>query len=145
MPSKLETVERKCCTKPNHETSCSFYLQIKTPLKHHERPEWPLQTPTWMGIFHPQNWLRQETSHPLALSSQMQFFSNHQNPFSYLISTFYNQHQPSRGRNPLNRFNNFPFRKYSSFATCLLVPTFHLLPNSNLSLFRFLQLHECLP
>ena len=30
------------------------------PLHLHEIPEWPLKTPTRMGIFHPQNWLKQE-------------------------------------------------------------------------------------
>ena len=30
------------------------------------------KSPISMGIFHPQNWLMQGTSHPLALSSQTQ-------------------------------------------------------------------------
>ena len=45
------------------EMSMKFlYLSTEnnTPLNFHEIPEWPLQTPTWMRIFHPQNWLRQE-------------------------------------------------------------------------------------
>ena len=68
MQEKMEMVERMGCTRRDHELPCSLNLQIQTPLKLHEIPEWPLQTLTWMGIFHPRNWLRQETSHPLALS-----------------------------------------------------------------------------
>ena len=42
----------------------SLYIKPKNknPLYLHEIPEWPLQTPTWMGIFHPRNWPRQENS-----------------------------------------------------------------------------------
>ena len=32
----------------------------KDILNIHEIPEWPFQTPTRMGIFHPRNWLKQE-------------------------------------------------------------------------------------
>ena len=68
MQEKLEMVERMCCTRINHDIPCILFLQIKNPLNLHEIPEWTLQTPTWMGIFHPRNWLRKEGSHPLALS-----------------------------------------------------------------------------
>ena len=39
-----------------------MYLETenKTPLNLHEIPEWPFQTPTRMGIFHPRNGLKQE-------------------------------------------------------------------------------------
>ena len=68
MQEKLEMVERMCCTRRKEEIRYSLHMKIKTPLNIHEIPECPLQTPPWMGIFHPQNWLRQETTHPLALS-----------------------------------------------------------------------------
>ena len=55
---KLEIVDRECCNTRIHMIYCILHLQI--PLNIHEITEFPFQTPTRMGIFHPRNWLKQE-------------------------------------------------------------------------------------
>ena len=97
-------VERNCCTKRKHEFPYSLHLKIKNPLNIHEIPEWHLQTPTWIGIFHPRNWPRQETSHPLALSLFTNAnFSNDQKLSSFFALDIYKVSKLSMGRIPSKR------------------------------------------
>ena len=51
---------KKVLQQKNPHASLQITPTSNTTLKLLERLEWPLQTQTWMGIFHPRNWLRLE-------------------------------------------------------------------------------------
>ena len=78
-----------------------IYMEIKTENKtssvsSHERSEWPLHQPIWKGIQPPRNWFtRRESEHSLcngqakALQNAKGQLTNDQNPFFFLITSFY--------------------------------------------------------
>ena len=97
----------KCCTRRNHELTCSLHLKIQNPLNLHEIPEWSLQTANWMGIFHPRNWLcKKLVIHQLSLFTNANF-SNDQKHFSWLIPIFYKHNYPSNVTNPFTYSRQF--------------------------------------
>ena len=74
-----------------------------TPLNLHEKPEWTFHAPTWMGIFHPRNWLRQETSHPWLSLFTNANFSNDQKPPLFFVIEIYKFSKLSMGLIPSKR------------------------------------------
>ena len=75
--------------------------EYKTPLNLHEIPEWPFQTPTRMGIFHPRNWLKQENqSSTSSHNSQMTISQMRKSFLSWMIPIFYKHYFYSKVPNP---------------------------------------------
>ena len=123
------------------EMSINF-LQLaptnKTPLKLHERPEWPFQTPTRMGIFHPRNWLKQENqSSTSSHNSQMTILEMRKISFSWVIPAFYKNYYPYKVPNP--SINQTQVELVWLLMLCHVASlfTFHLLPNLSRILLPF--------
>ena len=129
-------LERKCCTRRKQYIPCILNLKIQTPLNIHEIPEFHLQTPTYMGIFRPRNWLRQETGHPLALSLfANENLSNDKNTLSWLIHVFYKHTYPQIQSNSNQAV-------CSIFSMCPPFPSLPSSPNSSKDPLSFPNSHE---
>ena len=83
-----------------------LYSAVKTL---HEVPngryEWPLPCPTWMRISLSRNWLTNKVSEYSSCNGQASAFQNvkgklsiDQNPFSFLMTYFYNPSKVLQGR-----------------------------------------------
>ena len=95
------------------------------------------KSPIRMGVFHPRNWLRQGTSHPLALSSQTQIHQMIKIFFSWLIPIFYKNYWSSKVPNP--SINKIQVELVWFVMLCHVASlfTFHLLPNLSRILLAF--------
>ena len=122
--------DKAYCTRRNHEILYRLHLKIKNPLNIHEILEWPLQTHTWMVIFHPRNWPRQETSHPPALSIHKCKFCKWSKYAFIIFSWNLESFQYIYGLKSFQYMNSkSSWKDIPKNATCTTIPSLPLPPN----------------
>ena len=118
--------------------------KLMNPLNVHEIPEWNFHTPTWMGIFHPRNWLSQETSHRLALSLHRCKFLKWSKATFILCYWNLLSFQDIYGSNSFQEMHsNSSWEEIPKNATCTTIPNLPLPPNHMWKHISFPKFLEC--